>query len=71
MSCYMRHLTGMLVEAGIEVTPQNRKQVDEAIHEAVGITYKDCPTTWRTLKENVLGDDEKRRDFFIKIKAAL
>ena len=71
MSCYMRHLTGMLAEAGIEVTPQNRKRVDEAIHEAVGITYKDCPTTWRTLKENVLGDDEKRRDFFIKLKAAL
>ena len=71
MSCYMRHLTGMLAEAGIEVTPQNRKRLDEAIHEAVGVAYKDCPSTWRTLKENVLGDDEKRRAFFIKLKASL
>ena len=71
MSCYMRHLTGMFAEAGIKVTSENRKRVDEAIHEAIDIIYKDCPTTWRTLKENVLSDDVKRHDFFIKIKAAL
>ena len=71
MSCYMRHLTGMLAEAGIEVTLQNKKRVDEAIHEAVGVNYKDCPTTWKALKQNVLSDDEKRRDFFKKLKAAL
>jgi molecular chaperone GrpE (heat shock protein) len=38
-------------EAGVEVTPQNRKDVDRKIHEIVGVTYKDCPATWRKVEE--------------------
>jgi len=45
MSCYFRHLKDILEEADIEVTPDNRKQVDRAIHQIVGVTYKDCPET--------------------------
>ena len=70
MSCYFRHLKGMLSEAGIEVNPSNRKQIDRAIHDIVGITYKDCPTTWKKLKQEIIGDEEKRQDFIKKLQNA-
>ena len=70
MSCYFRHLKDILSEAGIEVNPSNRKQIDRAIHDIVGITYKDCPTTWKKLKQEIIGDEQKRQDFIKKLQNA-
>ena len=71
MSCYFRHLTGILNEAGIEVTPGNKKQIDQAIHDIVEVAYKDCPTTWKRLKREILGDEQRRRDFVAKLQNAI
>jgi hypothetical protein len=71
MSCYFRHLKNILEEAGIEVTPDNRKQVDRAIHQIVGVTYKDCPETWKRLKQQLTGDEQKRQEFISQLKSAL
>ena len=43
-------MKSVLDEAGIEVTPGNKKELDQAFHQIVGVTYKDCPTTWKRLK---------------------
>lgn len=51
MSCYLRHLKDILKEAGVEITSENRKEIDQAIHKAVGIKYKDCPHAWREVKK--------------------
>lgn len=50
MSCYFRHLKDVMAEAGIEVTPANKKEVDRALHEIVGVEYKDCPNAWKNVK---------------------
>ena len=50
MSCYFRHLQEVFKEAEIEVSPGNKKQIDQAIHGIVGVNYKDCSATWRKLK---------------------
>ena len=71
MSCYFRHLKNILEEAGIEVTPDNRKQVDRAIHQIVGVTYKDCPETWKKLKQQLAGGEQKRQEFISQLKLAL
>ncbi len=71
MSCYFRHLKNTLEEAGIEVTPDNRKQVDRAIHQIVGVTYKDCPETWKKLKQQLAGGEQKRQEFISQLKSAL
>ena len=71
MSCYFRHLKNILGGAGIEVTPANKKQVDQAIHQIVGITYKNCPDTWKRLKQEILADPAKRQDFVSQLKATL
>ncbi len=71
MSCYFRHLKDILEEAGIEVTPTNRKQVDQVIHQTVGVSYKNCPETWKKLKQQLTGDEQKRQEFISQLRTAL
>ena len=72
MSCYFRHLKDIMDETGITVTPQNKKEIDRAIHELVGTTYKDCPATWKSLKKELLNEQtnnlliQKLRNISIK-----
>ncbi len=68
MSCYFRHLKDILNQAGIAVTPANKKQIDQAIHQIVGVNYKDCPATWKALKQQVLSDDRKRQELINKLR---
>jgi hypothetical protein len=71
MSCYFRHLDQLFIEAGLNITPQNRKQVDAAIHKLMGTHYKDCPTTWREFKKQILTDDKNRKEFISRLKTEL
>lgn len=71
MSCYFRQSKDILTEAEIEVTPANRKEIDQAIHKIVGVEYKDCPVTWRALKQQIIADEQKRRDFIKGLKEAM
>ncbi len=59
MSCYFRHLKDVLAEAGVEVTPANSKEVDQAFHEIVGASYKDCPTAWKNLKRQMANEADR------------
>ena len=70
MSCYFRHLTDIMAEASIEVTPQNKKQVDEAIHQIMGVDYKNCPVTWKALKQQI-ASEPTRQDFIRKLQDAV
>ena len=71
MSCYFRHISDILSEAGIQVTPSNKKQIDQAIHSIVKVEYKDCSTTWKKLKQEMIGDELKRRDFVERLQKAM
>ena len=68
MSCYLRHIQDILDEAGITVTPSNRKVVDEAVHRAVGVVYKDCPATWKKIKTEVRDDPARRLELVQQLK---
>jgi hypothetical protein len=35
----------------IEVTKENKKEIDRKIHEHLGIEYKNCSATWKVIKE--------------------
>jgi hypothetical protein len=71
MSCYFRHLKDILAEAGVQATPSNKKQIDQAIHKIVGVEYKNCPVAWKALKQQIIGDEQKRREFIKKLRKAL
>jgi predicted Fe-Mo cluster-binding NifX family protein len=68
MSCYIRHLDEVLKEAGIEVTKENSKKVDEAIHRVVEVEYKNCPDTWKAVKDQLVND---RGSFIEKVRAEM
>jgi hypothetical protein len=71
MSCYLRHIQDILDEAGIAVTPANRRLVDEAVHKATGVVYKNCPSTWKKIKEEIINDPEKRQAFIQQLRKEL
>jgi hypothetical protein len=71
MSCYFRHIKDVFAEAGIEITKQNKRDVDRAVHKIVGVKYKDCPTTWKKLKNEFLGDKRKRKQLINHLKTSL
>jgi len=71
MSCYFRHMKNILDEAGIEVTPSNKKDIDQALHRIVGVSYKDCSSTWKRLKQELAGDEQRQRELVQKLKDAL
>jgi len=71
MSCYFRHMNDILKEAGIEVTPANKKRIDRAFHQVAGVPYKDCPAAWKKLKADLAGDEAARHAMAEKLKAAL
>ena len=71
MSCYLHNMKDIFREAGIEVTSNNRKQIDSAIHEIVNTTYKDCPGTWKEVKKKLASNEAEKREFIKKLKAAI
>ena len=55
-------------EAGIEVTKENKKDLDQIIHGILGVEYKNCPATWKTVKDHLAED---RASFVQQLKAAV
>lgn len=68
MTCYFRHMKGVFERAGVEVTSENKKEIDRTIHAMVGVEYKDCSATWREVKKR-LAEDEAA--FISRLKEAL
>jgi predicted Fe-Mo cluster-binding NifX family protein len=71
MSCYFRHLQEIFDSSGIEVTKDNRKKIDEAIHKLLKVKYKDCPRTWKEIKKKILMGEKKKKDFADELKKML
>lgn len=68
MSCYFRHLDEIIKDAGLTITPENRKLVDQAFHSIAGTAYKDCPATWKEIKTKFLSDPQKRAELIRKLR---
>lgn len=59
MTCYFRHLDEVFRKARIEVTKENRKEIDKLIQDMIGMKHSDCPATWKKVKERLAkGEDE-------------
>jgi len=61
----------LLDEACIIITKENRKQIDQAIHQTLGITYKNCSVTWKTFKDEIGNDSNKQREFIKQLHTAM
>ena len=58
MTCYFRHIPQILQKAGIEVTGDNKREIDSVIHNIVGVEYKNCPIAWKEVKKRIAEDEE-------------
>jgi len=67
MTCYFRHLQPIFEKAGIEVTKENKKELDRIIHSIVKVEYKNCPVAWREVKKLIAEDED---NFVSKLKTA-
>jgi len=67
VTCYFRHLQQVFEKAGVEVTSENKREIDRVIHGIVGVDYKNCPAAWKEVKKRIAEDEE---GFVSKLKAA-
>jgi hypothetical protein len=65
MSCYLRHLRAELEQMGIIIDEGSRIKLDQAIHRAVGVKFKDCPKAWKEVKGRMASD---RKEFLARVK---
>lgn len=49
----------IFAKAGVEVTTDNKRELDKVIHKIVGVPYKNCSATWREVKKQ-LAENEGR-----------
>ena len=68
MTCYFRHMKEIFAEIGVEITKENKKEIDRKIHNLLGVQYKDCPTTWRHIKARLA---ENREAFINELQTQL
>ena len=68
MTCYLRHMKPIFNKIGLEVTKENKKEIDKAIHDIVGVEYKNCSATWREVKDRISEDEES---FTSKLKESV
>jgi hypothetical protein len=68
MTCYFRHLQGVFKKTGIEITSENKREIDRVIHSVVGVEYKNCSAAWREVKKMIAEDEE---GFVLKLKDAV
>ena len=71
MSCYFRHMKEILEEAGVEITKENKKDIDRVIHGLVDVEYKNCSSAWKAIKEQIKTDDKTKNLFIKKLKQEL
>ena len=41
----------IFAQIGVEITQENKKEIDRKIHEYLCVEYKNCSQTWKLIKE--------------------
>jgi len=68
LTCYFRHLRDFFDKAGIKVTKENKRRIDQIIHNIMRVEYKNCSATWKEVKKRIAEDEES---FISQLRKAL
>jgi len=71
MSCYFRHMKEVFEDVGVEITKENKKEIDRILHGLVEVEYKNCSPTWKAVKEKIKVDVKARNRFVKRLKQEL
>ena len=58
----------VFTELGVDVKPENKRDIDREIHKLLGVEYKNCSTTWKEIKKR---RDEDESGFMTALDGAL
>lgn len=58
MTCYFKNsrMQELFQEIGIEVTKENRNEIDEILHEMLSVDYPNCAATWKLVRNKLKED---------------
>jgi hypothetical protein len=72
MGCW-KWFNSILKEAGIDVTEENRAQIDKVIHDFVGekTRYEHCSSDWSKMGKKIRADENEKKKLIAKLKASL
>jgi hypothetical protein len=61
----------VLVDAGVEVTDENREKIDEVIHQYIGeqSKYGRCSADWRKARTEIRDDKVMRQELIDKLQS--
>ena len=48
----------LFAELGVTVTKENRKAIDEVLHDYLSVNYKNCAATWKMIRKRLEEDGE-------------
>ena len=67
VTCYFRGLQAVFRKAGIEVTKENRKEIDKIIQHIVHMENEHCPAIWKEVKKRITENEDS---FVAELKEA-
>ena len=61
MTCYFKNsrMVALFKDIGVVVTKDNKKAVDEILHEMLSVDYRNCAATRKMVIKKLEGDDSE------------
>jgi len=54
-------------ELDIEITNENKKEIDKILHKIVETEYKNCSDAWKKIKAIIKNDNKEEKKRFISM----
>jgi hypothetical protein len=64
MTCYVKHLSGIMRRAGAENTYENKQLLDSIVRGVLSMQRNDCPEVWKRVKSIMFGGDAELKKRF-------
>jgi hypothetical protein len=70
MTCYFKNsrMQELFEEIGVKVSKENKKEIDEILHEMLSVEYRNCAATWKLIRRRLKEDG---KGFKSRIQEAL
>lgn len=70
MGCW-KWFNGVLREASVEVTSENRDRIDQVVHQYIGeqASYGRCSPKWTKARKEIIANEQMRQELIGKLKA--
>jgi len=70
LTCW-KWFNGVLKEANVQVTDENKEKIDKFIHKFIGdqSSYGRCSADWKKASKEIKANPELKKELILKLKA--